>query len=78
MNGMKAALLLAALLLGAQQQTFYSATAKPKPVPAATAQPVNPEYLYYCAQAAPRRGPHAPCAKWLRRPRHRRPAPHHT
>jgi hypothetical protein len=44
----KAAFVLAALLLAApQQQTFYSAKAEPKPVPAHTAQPLNPNYLLY-------------------------------
>lgn len=67
---MKAALVLAALLLGAQQQTFYSATAKPKPVPAASAQPIGPVYLYVRAKTGRFAHP--------RRPAPRHPAPRHT
>jgi hypothetical protein len=39
-----------------QQQTFYSAKAQPKPVPAHTAQAVNPGYLYYANCAGSTRG----------------------
>jgi hypothetical protein len=43
---MKIALAVAALVLAFQQQTFYSASAKPKPVPAHTAQPLPAGYIY--------------------------------
>jgi hypothetical protein len=68
---------------GAQQQTFWSAKAAPKLPPPPTAQPIDPDYLYYaCVNGRPQAKP-ASHGHGRRPPRRnpcalRRPEPRHT
>lgn len=88
-SGLLALLALVAALTagaGARQQTFWSAKAAPKIPPKATAQPINPDYLYLACMASearhdPRSRPahsqHGRAGNPCVRP-HSRPRPRHT